>query len=172
MKRIGPIGPLNGLKWRIFMRSSLRSSLLFSGSLALAIAAGAAWAQTTTGTAGTTATTGEDQSQRVEEMFKRIDTDGDGMISKAEMENWRDNVVFALDANHDGKVTRAEVEQGVAPDTNPQDIAAFFERYDANNDGAIDKAELKNGGDARFQTADSNSDGELSIEEWRAMNGS
>ena len=158
---------------------SSRSSLALAAALAVGIGfAGAAAAQTATGSTGTgTGTTAtEGAGDRHQMMFKRIDADGNGSITQQEMETWRSNAVFRLDADSDGKVTKEEVEQhmaqrqaegGQAPDS-----SRFFSTYDANGDGAIDQEELKSGGSQRFQTADTDANGELSMEEWTALQGS
>jgi Ca2+-binding EF-hand superfamily protein len=148
---------------------SSTSPLALAAALAVGIA-GAAAAQDSTGTAGTE---GGDRHQL---MFKRIDADANGSISSQEMETWRSAAVFRLDGDGDGKVTKEEVEQhmaqrqaegGQAPDS-----SRFFSTYDANGDGAVDQDELRSGGTQRFQTADTDANGELSIEEWTALQGS
>ena len=150
-------------------RSSM-SPLALAAALAVGLA-GAAAAQDSTGTTGT-----EGGGDRHQMIFKRIDADSNGSISSQEMETWRSAAVFRLDADGDGKVTKEEVEQhmaqrqaegGQAPDS-----SRFFSTYDANGDGAVDQDELKNGGNQRFQTADTDANGELSMEEWTALQGS
>jgi len=154
---------------------SWKSPLALAATLALGIGfAGAAAAQTASGSTGTTATEGG--GDRHQMLFKRIDADGNGSVSQQEMDTWRSKAVFRLDADADGKVTKEEVEQhlaqrqaegGQAPDS-----SQFFSTYDSNGDGAIDEEELKTGGSQRFQTADTDANGELSAEEWMALQGS
>jgi Ca2+-binding EF-hand superfamily protein len=152
---------------------SSRSLLALAAALAVG-SAGAAAAQTATDSTGAAGTEGA--GDRHQMMFKRIDADGNGSITQQEMETWRSKAVFRLDADNDGKVTKEEVQQhmaqrqaegGQAPDS-----SRFFSTYDANGDGAIDEEELKNGGSQRFQTADTDANGELSMEEWTALQGS
>jgi Ca2+-binding EF-hand superfamily protein len=92
------------------------------------------------------------------------------------METWRSKAVFRLDADGDGKVTKQEVDQHMAQrqsqDGKAVDSSQFFSTYDVNSDGAIDQEELRNGGNQRFQTADTDANGELSLEEWQALQGS
>lgn len=158
---------------------SLSSPLALAAALALGLGfAGAAAAQTgSTGTGtetGTTATEGA--GDRHQMMFKRIDADANGSISSQEMETWRSTAVFRLDADSDGKVTKEEVDQHIAQRQaqggQAPDSAKFFSTYDANSDGAVDEEELRNGGSQRFQTADTDANGELSMEEWTALQGS
>ena len=155
---------------------SLRTPLAVAATLALGLGfAGAAWAQTSTDSTGA-AGGGSDGGDRNQMMFQRIDADANGSISEEEMQTWRSKAVFRLDANGDGKVTKEEVEQHLAQRQSQGgkavDSAQFFSTYDANSDGAIEESELKNGGMKRFQTADTDANGEISIEEWQAMHGS
>jgi Ca2+-binding EF-hand superfamily protein len=109
-------------------------------------------------------------------MFNRIDADQNGSVSQQEMETWRSKAVFRLDADADGKVTKEEVDQHIAQRQaeggQAPDSEKFFSTYDANSDGAIDEEELRSGGSQRFQTADTDANGELSMEEWTALQGS
>jgi Ca2+-binding EF-hand superfamily protein len=152
---------------------SSRGPLALAAALAIGLA-GAAAAQTATDSTGAAGTEGG--GDRHQMMFKRIDADGNGSISSQEMESWRSKAVFRLDADSDGKVTKEEVDQHIAQRQaeggQAPDSAKFFSTYDANGDGAIDEEELKNGGSQRFQTADTDANGELSMEEWTALQGS
>ena len=154
---------------------SWKSPFALAATLAIGIGfAGAAAAQTASGSTGTTGTEGG--GDRHQMLFKRIDADGNGSVSQQEMDSWRSKAVFRLDADSDGKVTKEEVEKhlaqrqaegGQAPDS-----SKFFSTYDSNGDGAIDEEELKTGGSQRFQTADTDANGELSPDEWMALQGS
>ena len=152
---------------------SSRGPLALAAALAIGLA-GAAAAQTATDSTGATGTEGG--GDRHQMMFKRIDADANGSISAQEMETWRSAAVFRLDADSDGKVTKEEVDQHIAQRQaqggQAPDSAKFFSTYDANADGAVDEEELKNGGSQRFQTADTDANGELSMEEWTALQGS
>ncbi|NLF72325.1 MAG: HlyD family efflux transporter periplasmic adaptor subunit [Candidatus Anammoximicrobium sp.] len=77
--------------------------------------------------------------------FDRVDTNGDGMLDKAEMEVMRQRRVsggsrggsrnlMQFDKNGDGKVTADEV---------PAEMQGILERADANQDGAVDAAEIE-----------------------------
>ena len=76
-----------------------------------------------------------------ERRFKEIDADGNGVLSRAEVEQSLDKVrsersfdfIERFDLNNDGKVTRAEF-------TGP---ARVFESKDRNFDGIIDESDLK-----------------------------
>ena len=156
-----------------------KSGFALAAALALGFGfAGIAVAQTSTDATGAGATAGsEGAGDHSQTMFKRIDADGDGSISQTELETWRSKAIFRLDTDGDGKVTKEEVDQHMAQrqsqtGTASPDSSAFFQTYDANGDGAIDHDELKNGGDKRFQSADTDANGELSLPEWQALHGS
>jgi Ca2+-binding EF-hand superfamily protein len=86
-------------------------------------------------------------------MFDKLDRNHDGVVSRDDFGRLRrfkpkaadkiDLFIKATDADHDGRVTRAELD--AAPTT-------LFDRMDANHDGAIDDTERaaagrrKNGG--------------------------
>ncbi|EHP43969.1 calcium-binding EF-hand [Cupriavidus basilensis OR16] len=79
--------------------------------------------------------------------LKSIDTDGDGMISKAEA----DALFNKIDTNHDGKLDKSELaayrktmmEQRRAE--MQAEFEARFKAADKNGDGALTKAEVQAG---------------------------
>ena len=78
----------------------------------------------------------------VTDVFKHIDTNGDGVLSTAEL-----------------KVVQKELHIGAAA------FAADVAKIDANHDGAISKAELT----AYLTAADTNHDGHISLAEAHAL---
>jgi len=78
--------------------------------------------------------------------FPTMDRNGDGVVSKAdfgrlarfkpEAATRLDTVIAQADANHDGRVTQAELAAAPAP---------IFDRIDTDHDGSINKAELAAG---------------------------
>jgi Ca2+-binding EF-hand superfamily protein len=145
-----------------FSATTLAAALILAG-------AGIAAAQTSTDSSGSK----PEQTQR---MFQRIDADKDGKITLVEMEEWRTTAIFRLDADEDGKVTRAEVDGAMAKQAEKtgktRDSSQFFGRFDLNGDGSIDHDELNQAGTERFQSADKNSDGAITLEEFQALHGS
>lgn len=80
-------------------------------------------------------------------MFAIYNRGRDGVITKAEWdaveranENRAESAFAALDANHDGKLTRAELSRG--PQRN-RIVNALFDRIDTNHDGVITLAEAR-----------------------------
>ena len=102
--------------------------------------------------------------QQIKEGFKRIDTNGDGAISKQELKNGLRlgendvEVVFAIgDLDQDGEISMSEFIRLMSPSAASamnrlrnsfRDIAEVitaFKKFDINKDGALSKQELMNG---------------------------
>ncbi|WP_343345681.1 hypothetical protein WJT74_00715 [Sphingomicrobium sp. XHP0239] len=135
----------------------------------------------------------EQMQQRSAERFQRLDRNGDGQVSKAEMEAQREarrDARFArMDTNNDGALTQAELE--AARDQRQQmrgerrgDRAerrgqrgmrgmrmgrgGGFDRLDANGNGSITLAEFQAPQVERFQRIDTDNDGTLTQAERQA----
>jgi Ca2+-binding EF-hand superfamily protein len=109
-------------------------------------------------------------------MFKAVDTNGDGAISKAEF-----NAYYAkhnskhfkeMDANKDGKITPEEMlgasEQQMGSGSATTHLDKRFNTADANHDGGLDKAEA-NGMPmltVYFDQVDANHDGKVTRQEY------
>jgi Ca2+-binding EF-hand superfamily protein len=107
-----------------------------------------------------------DVSAHTEKMFRKLDANHDGFVSKEEIAAVRTDfeqrsaksaptraahLFEHLDANHDGKITREEVETsrakrraatGNTSKTRPAAGASLFDRADVNKDGVITRAEF------------------------------
>jgi calmodulin len=99
--------------------------------------------------------------QSIKEGFKRVDTNGDGSISRQELKTGlrlSDDelaVVFALgDIDQDGEISMGEFIRLMSPSANSalnrlrncfkdiSDVMVAFKKFDANNDGALSQQEL------------------------------
>merc|ERR1719295_2376038 len=136
--------------------------------------------------------------EEIKQGFKKLDRDGDGMISKKEMASAGLSeqevvAIFALgDSNNDGEIdldefigvmcpSAAAVVFKVSQAFNGKDgAAAAFRQIDINGDGLISKQEMSSaavGGsklsktevDAIFKLGDTNGDGEIDLEEFLAV---
>ena len=135
----------------------------------------------------------------VKNAFKKMDRNGDGQISKAELascgfNDQQVNGMFALgDTNGDGEIDLQEFIQCMCPSasavvckvgklfSSKEQAAEAFKRIDANGDGVLSKDELRsaalpNGAkltsievDSIFALGDANNDGEIDLEEFLAV---
>jgi hypothetical protein len=148
---------------------SHRHSFLLAGTVALALVAAS----------GALAADGPPGQGR-EEHWAKVDTDGDGAISKAEAEAGAPRIArdFAnLDADEDGRITREEMHaqmQARHAATREERRARAEERYrsaDTNGDGALDLAEAQQGMPRmaeHFAEIDADADGLVTREELQA----
>ena len=86
--------------------------------------------------------------------------DRDGPSTLAEMQARSERGFARLDADGDGMVTTAELGDGEGGRG-----ARMLERADADNDGRITRAEVRDSAAARFRQMDSNGDGKITEEE-------
>merc|ERR1719483_244231 len=135
----------------------------------------------------------------VKQAFKKLDKDGDGVISKKEMASCGLNeqqveAIFSLgDSNNDGEIDLQEFISCMCPSASAvvfkvsklfnskEKAAEAFKKIDINGDGLISKdemrsASLSNGAklnavevDSIFSLGDANGDGEIDMEEFLAV---
>lgn len=138
----------------------------------------------------------EQMQQRSTERFQRLDRNGDGQVTKAEMEAQREarrDARFArMDTNNDGALTQAELEtardqrqkmrgerRGKRAERRGQPgqrgmrgmrmgRGGGFDRLDANGNGSVTLAEFQAPQVERFQRIDANNDGTLTQAERQA----
>ena len=102
--------------------------------------------------------------------FKMMDANGDGKISRAEHAAAAKKMFNECDANHDGIVTAAEMDaslvaKGEKPGKDDKTAAEKIKMIDQNGDGQLTAAEHEAGTETMFTKMDKNSDGFLSKEE-------
>ncbi len=100
-------------------------------------------------------------------MMKRSDLNRDGMITPAEADAIGAVKFLQLDTNGDGVITEAEMLEAAQAKI-ARMIAKKFARLDQNGDGRIERAEFDDHGAARFARLDKDADGMISEEEIRA----
>jgi collagen type III alpha len=123
----------------------------------------------------------------LEQLFKRLDKNGDGKISREEAPERMARNFDAIDSNHDGFITLEELRAhppGQGPDgprgpgggpggpggpggerPNPEQL---FKRLDKNGDGKISKEEAPERMARNFDAIDANHDGFITLEELKA----
>ena len=102
-----------------------------------------------------------------ERMLQRLDLNRDGAISPAEAGAVRTVRFLRLDSDGDGVITEAEM-LAAAQERIARRIAKKFARMDRNGDGRVERAEFDDRGAARFARLDNDGDGRVSREEIRA----
>ena len=81
--------------------------------------------------------------QMEEKMFKEVDSNGDGAISKSEFNAFQARQFKRMDANGDGKISHAEMDAGhQKPSSNgATHLDKIFLAADADHDGGLDRGE-------------------------------
>lgn len=102
--------------------------------------------------------------------FEDIDTDGNGEISKAEIEAQKAAHFRATDTNGDGKLSLEEM-QANAQERAAARAAKMVSRLDADGDGALSESELSQRGRRgdMFARLDRDDSGGISKEEFEKM---
>jgi Ca2+-binding EF-hand superfamily protein len=103
--------------------------------------------------------------QSPEERFERLDEDGDGTLSRAELSMLARDRFEELDRDDDGVV---DVDEFRALETG-RDPGVTLRRLDADADGRIAVDEVPESMRARFESADTDGDGFVDPDEIRTM---
>ena len=99
--------------------------------------------------------------------FEKMDANHDGKITRAEHAAGAKQMFTQCDANHDGVVTATEMDaalaaQGEKPDKNDKSSAEKIQVIDQNGDGKLTAAEHEAGTEKMFAMMDKDGDGSLS----------
>lgn len=156
---------------------------LAAGAIATLVA-GTALAQTTPPASAPPRTLTRAQVvQQVDAEFKNLDTNGDGKISKAEIQAAVDKMAAdtsaeikkrqqedfnKLDTDHNGQLSLAEYEAGVKITPKAGLADQRLQAFDTNKDGVITAAEFRSKPLAEFDRVDTNHDGTISEAELKA----
>ena len=92
----------------------------------------------------------------VDDIFARLDTNGDGVITRPEFQNNLFEVFFVRDASENIKLELSESR------LYPEAFAAA----DSDGDGALSGVEFNDAPFTQFETADANTDHEITREEF------
>ena len=86
------------------------------------------------------------QVHATDDYLARMDADHDGRIALVEYQDWLSYAFDAMDRNHDGLLSPAELPGGrgqpVTRSEHRARLAAAFDRQDRNHDGFLDAREL------------------------------
>ena len=107
----------------------------------------------------------------MDKKFAKLDTNNDGLISRAEHTAGAQQMFAELDANRDGAVTAAEMDAKKDTKRSGHEELSASEKIkeiDQNGDGRLTSAEHSTGSAAKFDKMDTNQDGSLSKTELEA----
>lgn len=98
------------------------------------------------------------------EMFDQFDRDGDGRVTRAEAEQFRNDRLAKFDADGDGNLSLEEYK-ALWMDAMQRMMVRAFQRHDADGDGRVTKDEFAGPIDRMFARLDRNGDGAVTREE-------
>ncbi|MEQ8294227.1 MAG: EF-hand domain-containing protein [Roseovarius sp.] len=105
--------------------------------------------------------------------FEELDANGDGVVSREEMQARMQARFDEADADGDGRITREEMSarmEARASERRERFLNRMFERQDADADGALTLEEMRGDrADRMFAKVDQDGDGNVSREEFDAM---
>ena len=114
------------------------------------------------------------------DLFRKADADGNGVLSRAEVEKSLPRLARrfdAIDANRDGNLTREEIRnwsraaRGYRRESARAKFQEYFNKADADGDGALSRSEAERGMPRiarKFDAIDTNHDGKVTPDEMRA----
>lgn len=107
--------------------------------------------------------------------FKKMDHDGDGMVTRAEHEAAAREMFDAIDRDGDGAVNVTDIQAHMGHKKSGEGadkgMADGMGKLDADGDGMVSTAEHAAAARAMFDAMDADGDGSLSMEEARAAHG-
>ena len=104
------------------------------------------------------ATSEDNGDRRMKDRFDRLDKDGNGRVDQEEFKAGGEFLFARMDVDGDGVITMAELEEHERAER----IAKRFERMDTDSDGKVTSDEFAQAGAKLFQRLDENEDGYLS----------
>lgn len=106
------------------------------------------------------------RGQDMRPSFEELDADGDGQITRAEMQAHRQARFEAADTDGDGKLSPAEMEARAMARVQAR-VAAMVERLDSDGDGllSVDEMPARKGMARLFDMVDADDSGAITAEE-------
>ena len=115
---------------------------------------------------GTTALA-KGQGDREPVTFQQLDANGDGQVTKEEMQAYRTQRFTNADTNGDGQLSVEEMQAAAQKKANDR-VTKMFEKHDANSDGYLSEDELPKPRRAgkMFDRIDADGNGSISEQEF------
>src|SRR3569833_1577077 len=96
------------------------------------------------------------------ELLQKSDTNGDGIITKAEFTTARAKMIDRQDCNHDGYLTKDDKPRfSLRRNTNGDRLQQMMLMLDKDGDGRVSRDEFVNSPGLLFDHADTNHDGQI-----------
>ena len=102
---------------------------------------------------------------RASEMLSRADLNGDGQVTRKELEKSRSKTLERLDRNKDGVINTKDRPPRAFSKRFDEAFSRIVEEFDANDDGQVTRKEFVQGPTTGFDAADLNGDDVLSADE-------
>lgn len=106
-----------------------------------------------------------EHAKRMQEHFTEKDTNKDGVLERSEVQHMPDEMFNRLDTDHNGSLSAAEM-QAMAEMKHGK--GPHHEHGDMDMDKTMTKADAIAKADERFQKVDTNGDGKVTQDEWKA----
>lgn len=108
------------------------------------------------------------QARRAEHLLER-DENHDGKWSKSELSRMPERLFTKLDQDGNGVLTRDELDPGrdLWTERHGDFLQHVWSRVDSNGDGVVDGQEALRAAEARFEGIDANHDGAVTRDEWK-----
>jgi len=103
-------------------------------------------------------------------MFQEMDANHDGKVTQAEIEAFESARAAEIDANHDGKITADEIQAFREKERTKRE-AARLARMDSNGDGTVSVQEYEAAQTWRLARMDRNGDGTIDGQDMRGGGG-
>ncbi len=106
-------------------------------------------------------------TERVEQHFAELDTNGDGQVTREEAASHRDAMFGRADTDGDGAVSEAEFIEAGKKRVEAR-LKRHFARLDSDGDGAVTPDEFGSGRGHFFDHMDADGDGVVTLDEAKA----
>jgi len=104
------------------------------------------------------------------ELLEKADTNGDGIITKAEFTDARAKMFARLDRNHDGYLTKDDKPRfSLRRNASGDRLQQLILMLDKDGDGRVSRDEFVNSPSLLFDRADANHDGQIDAAELAAF---